>query len=134
MAVGKTGVAGTRKDGRVKSAEDIVESKSVCLPGKFWKKLKKEGGDLSVTKYAGQVLIKYLTEEDVQKVAFVYDIENNMLQAILFGTNAEISEYWHNNYNADTTLYTCDPTSNFADVKVIHVVQEKQQIEPTQPA
>ena len=133
MATSKTGTAGTRKDGRVKSAADIVESKSICLPRKYWKRLKKEAGDGSVTKYAGMVLQNHFTEENVKKVAFVYDIEGTMLLAVVFGTEAEVSEYWQTNFNADTTLYTFDPTFNFSDVKVIHVAQETQTLE-TPPA
>ena len=129
MAPAKTGSAGTRKDGRVKSAADIVESKSICLPRKYWKKLKKEAGDSSVTKYAGSIIQNHFTEENVKKVAFVYEVEEYILLAIIFGTESEVSEYWQSNYDADSTLYTFEPSFNFSDVKVIHAAQEKENLE-----
>ena len=113
--------------GRFKPASEIVESKSICLQRKYWKQLQKEAGKLSVTKYAGGVLENHCTEANVQKVAFVYDVEEYILLAVVFGTETEVSEYWQSNYDVNSTLYTFDPAQNFSDVTVIHASQENKE-------
>lgn len=120
---------GSSRVGKFKAVADIVESKSVCLPRKFWKRLQKEAGDLSVTKYAGSVLENHCTEANVKKVAFVYDVEEYILLAIIFGTEMEVSDYWQNNFDVNSTLYTFEPTQNFSDVRVAYAGKESGEAE-----
>ncbi|MBQ7586301.1 MAG: hypothetical protein IJU40_08655 [Desulfovibrionaceae bacterium] len=123
MPTSKTGKSGSRKESNYKLSDDIVESKSICLPKKYWKKLKKEAGRNSVNKYASIVLQNHFTEEIVKKVAFVYDVESYNLLAVVFGTETEVSEYWQSHYDPNSTLYTFKPSVNFGDIKVIEAAQ-----------
>ena len=113
------------RENRLKKASELVESRSICLQRKYWNKLEKEAEGETATRYAAKLLQCHFTEENVHKVAFVYDVEEYILLAVLFGTESQISEYWSANFDVNATLYTFEPTENFSDVKVIRIGKEE---------
>ena len=115
-----------------KPVREIIQSKSICLRRFIWQMIEKAGRkkypELSVTKYAAQILEDSVTGDHTPTVAYIYDVEDHALLAIVSGTEKEVYAYWQTHCDVNSTLYTFTPDADFDGIRVVHLPLDEESL------